>query len=105
MISSSQLGAEEKDSANAIKLMKGPQIHHYWDGGQRVGAVVRHFVPGLEIPAWDLWMAYRPGTIWGNEAPEPDWWEHQLSALSRDLAGRRLDARRFVRKAQGLASQ
>ena len=103
VISSSQLGAKEKDVANAMKLMRGHYARHYWDGDQHVGAAVQHFVQGLDYPAWDFWMLYRPGVTWGNEAPEPDWWEHQLGSLGREFKQRRLDAERFVDKAQELA--
>ncbi len=104
VISSSQSSAKEKHTANAIKLMNGPGVHHYWDGGQRVGSAVQPFVQGLDYPAWDFWMLYRPGVTWEpDQAPEPDWWEHQLGSLHRDFAGRRLDAERFAKKAQELA--
>jgi hypothetical protein len=105
VISSSQLGAKEKNTANSIKLMNGPGVSHYWDGGQRVGATVQAYVEGLEAPAWDFWMIYRPGVTWGSDqAPEPDWWEHQLGTLGRDFAERRLDAQRFAQKARALSS-
>lgn len=104
VISSSQAGAKEKNTANAIKLMSGPGVHHYWDGLLRVGSAVQPFVEGLDYPAWDFWMLYRPGVTWSTEkAPEPDWWEHQLGSLHRDFAGRRLDAQRFAEKARELA--
>ena len=86
-----------------MQLMSGANVRHYWDGGQRVGAAVQHFVEGLDYPAWDLWMAFRPGVVWGDEPPEPDWWEHQLSSLGREFAERRLDAERFVARARELA--
>lgn len=106
VISSSQLGAKEKDTKNAIKLMNGAGVHHYWDGHQYVGAAVQPFVDGLDYPAWDFWMIYRPGVNWTAEgAPEPDWWEHQLGSLRRDFAGRRLDAKRFAQKALELSGQ
>ena len=104
-ISSPQLGAREKDTANAIELMDGPEVRHYWDGERRVGAAVQRFVAGLDYPAWDFWMLFAPGATWGDEAPEPDWWEHQLGSLDRDFAGRRLDAERFAQKAAELAAR
>lgn len=104
VISSNQLGAKEKDIANSIKLMAGPKVKHYWDGDQRVGAAVQHYVEGLEYPAWDFWMLYSPSATWEDgPAPEPDWWEHQLGSLTRDLPGRRLDAQRFAGKALDLS--
>ena len=84
--------------------MRGPHIRHYWDGDQRVGAAVQHFVEGLDSPAWDFWMLYEPGVLWSDTAPEPDWWEHQLSSLDRAFGERRLDAERFVERAQEMAS-
>ncbi len=86
-----------------MQLMHGPHVRHYWDGDRYVGAAVQHFVEGLGYPAWDLWMLYRPGVTWDAEAPEPDWWEHQLSSLGREHKDRRLDAERFVAKAHELA--
>lgn len=105
MVSSSQLGAEEEDTRNAIELMDGPRVRHYWDGAQRVGAAVQARIDGLDDPAWDFWMLYAPGITWPAEgAPEPDWWEHRLQALSRSHADRLLDAGRFASKAEELAS-
>lgn len=105
VISSSQLGAREKDIANSMQLMKGPAVRHYWDDGQRVGAAVQHYVEGLDYPAWDFWMLYKPDVVWGDDAPRPDWWEHQLGSLSREHSERRLDATRFVLKARELSQK
>ncbi len=85
-----------------MKLARGDSVHHYWDGEQRVGAAVQHFVEGLDGPAWDFWMLYKPGATWDDSAPEPDWWEHQLGSLSREYKQRRLDAERFATKAEAL---
>ena len=104
VISSSQLGAKAKDAANSIELMSGPRVQHYWDGEQRVGAAVQHFVEGLDVPAWDFWMLYAPGVTWEKQgAPEPDWWEHQLSGLGPDFANRFLDAERFANQAEKIS--
>lgn len=104
VISSSQVGAKEKDTRNAIELMSGPNVRHYWDGQKRAGAAVQPLIEGLEDPAWDFWMLYAPGATWaGNKAPEPDWWEHNLWALGRSHADRRLNADRFAAKAQELS--
>lgn len=86
-------------------LMEGEKVRHFWDGERRVGASVMSFWEELSSPAWDVWLLYAPGLTWGDEgAPEPSWWEHQLSDLDRTHPDRRLDAERFARKAQELAS-
>lgn len=98
IVSSSQLGAGEEDIRNPMSLMSGDDVHHYWDGERRVGASLRDFV-GVDYPAWDVWLLYEPGVLWEGEAPEPTWWEHQLSDLDRAVPERRLDAERFASRA------
>lgn len=44
-------------------------------------------------------MLFGPAAIWGEHAPRPDWWEHQLGGLPPE---RRLDFDRFAEKALGL---
>ena len=103
VVSSSQLGAQARHVANAIERMDGPRVRHYWDGEQRVGQAVTPLLEGLDIPAWDVWMLYAPGTTWGDGvAPAPDWWEHQLNALWDRRPDRRLEADRFAAKAEEL---
>lgn len=104
VISSSQLGAKEKHVRNAIKLMRGDDVHHYWDGERHIGRAAQEFIEGLNEPAWDLWLLYKPGRTWDADTPEPDWWEHQLGALRRKFPERWLDAERFAGKATKLAA-
>lgn len=100
VISSTQLGAREKDTRNAIKLMSGSRVRHYWDGDQRVGLAIQALIHGMDDPAWDFWMLFAPGVSWPKEeTPMPDWWEHNLWALGVTHPERRLDADRFARKA------
>lgn len=99
VVSSTQLGAEEDDIANVIGLMSGDNVRHYWDGNSGVGAAVQDYI-GIDFPAWDVWLLYEPGITWGDEAPEPTWWEHQLMGL--EVPERRLDAERFASKAAEL---
>ena len=103
VVSSTQLGAKEKDIVNAIQLMDGPRVRHYWDGDRRVGSAVSPLIDGLDIPAWDVWMLYKPGAVWRGDVPAPAWWEHQLSWL-RGHEERFLDAERFAEKAASMAA-
>lgn len=100
LVSSSQLGAQARHVANAIKRMSDPRVRHYWDGEQRVGSAVTPLLAGLDIPAWDVWLLYAPGVTWEKgSAPAPSWWEHKMSALWEKHPDRRLDAKRFAAKA------
>lgn len=105
VVSSSQLGASEDDIANARRLMDGPDVRHYWDGERRLGKAVSARLGGLQDPAWDVWLLYGPGVVWGDAPviPAPDWWEHQLRALMDRHPDRHLDAERFAAKAAELS--
>lgn len=87
--------------------MDGPDVRHYWDGERRLGRQVSRRLGGLEDPAWDVWLLYRPGVLWeeGEDIPAPDWWEHQLRALMESRPERYLDAQRFAAKAVELSTR
>jgi len=37
----------------------------------------------LNVPAWDVYLVYEPGTTWtGETAPAPSFWMHQLGKRS-----------------------
>jgi len=94
------LGAQEKHVPDAILLLEGPRVFHYWDGLGKSGV---HFSDALAtngIYAWDVWMAYGPLAEWVETVPPaPEFWMHQLGPLDRDL---RLDADVFAEKTLAL---
>ncbi len=75
------LGAEEDHVPEAADLVTGGNVTHYWEDTGIIGEL---YETPLEIPdvyAWDVWMAYKPGTQWTGELPpKPDYVMHQLSA-------------------------
>ena len=106
MVSSTQLGAAEKDVENVRGLMNDPRVRHYWDGERRVGTQLQPHFDGLTYAAWDVWLLYGPGVTWeAGAAPEPSWWEHQLSSLRARHRDRWLDAERFASKAVELGER
>lgn len=87
------LDAEEGHAADAVKLMLGPRVSHYWDPGGRTGLL---FQESLQIPlyAWDVWMIFEPGPRWESDIPPPPaFWQHQLGPLPEET---RLDAEEFA---------
>jgi hypothetical protein len=102
---SSQLNAEEKHVTDAAKLLSDKRARHYWDGDQVVGGNYQKLtLPDGEIieiasPAWDVWMLFGRDARWDESAPEPDWWEHQLGPLPKEI---RLEPERFGDKAREL---
>jgi hypothetical protein len=96
---SSQSGAKASHVASAAELMEDERATHYWDPDQNIGAAFQHHIANVGSPAWDVWMLFAPGLVWGEEAPPPPtWWEHQLSAVE-GYANLRRDTARFAQKA------
>jgi len=94
------LGAQEKHVPDAIPLLDGPRVLHYWD---EVGKSGIHFGDSLETDgmyAWDVWLAYGPDDEWMETVPpRPEFWMHQLGPLDPDL---KLDAELFAEKSLAL---
>jgi len=78
----------EKDAIEAAEGMRAclPVDHrtwHFWDHGLIVSQAY-HRVLQLDRRqrrhrvAWDLFLLYRAGAVWGDVPPAPDFWMHQL---------------------------
>ncbi len=91
------LGAKEEHVAQAIPLLDGPNVTHYWEDS---GIIGMHYHDLFEVRAyvWDTWSIYRPGVTWDQTLPPmPDYWEHQLTGAGEVFtADGELDAERFA---------
>lgn len=97
------LGAEERHMEQAIPLLQGPRIIHYWDETGISGELLMEPLQTNGVYAWDVWLAYGPNVEWtGDVPPEPDFWMHQLGPLDREL---RLDAEKFGEMTVALMQQ
>lgn len=103
------LMATAADVPEAMKLMLGPNVSHYWDGDARsafaYGGVLDIYEDakkGDAIFAWDVWLAYAPGQTWDDDSkpPAPTFWRHQLY---KGRAGYELDPPVFGADAMKLA--
>ncbi len=78
----------------ATRLLPDGRTVHFWDVG---GTLAPLFSGILKLPAgcpaWDVYMLYPPGAIWGDEVPVPAYWQHQLGGLT---AAPRLDGQAFA---------
>jgi hypothetical protein len=96
---SSQLGAREKNVADATRLVPDARARHFWDADDLVGTAYEP-VLGLSVVAWDTWMLFPRDAMWPDgPPPSPAWWEHQLGAGPPE---RHLDAGRFALRAAAL---
>lgn len=98
---SSQLGAQERHVAPAMRLIPDSRTVHYWDPDQVLGIA---YQPVFSVPApvWDYWLLYERDTEWkAGGVPEPAWWEYQGRAAGRP-AELILDSERFADKTREL---
>ena len=99
VIWSPQLGASEKNVADASTLIPDHRARHYWDGEMLVGSAYRPLVRSAEA-AWDTWMVFDKTATWhGDSVPRPAWWEHQMSSGPPELM---LNAERWALHAMAL---
>jgi hypothetical protein len=94
------MGAKEHHAADAIPLLNGPRVHHYWEES---GIIGQHYseVMDVDFYVWDFWAIYGSEAVWESTLPPvPDYYEHQLGVTSRNFRGfpkeRVLDAERFA---------
>ncbi len=58
--------------------MANPRIRHFHDGAQLAGKAVAATLGGRNRTAWDIYMIFPPGVLWGESAPRPRTWVHQI---------------------------
>lgn len=54
-------------------------ITHFHDPEKRAGKAIADAMSAPGRVAWDIYMIFRPGILWGEAAPRPDAWVHQLA--------------------------
>lgn len=54
------------------------RVSYYWDPDRAAGKSFKMTL-GLWQTAWDVYLLFKPGALWEDEAPLPDYWMHQLS--------------------------
>ena len=104
------LGAEAKDIAPEAKLLKNPNVHHYWTPSGSFGrelAKAVNLMQGNELVyAWDVWLVYGPEVTWdGDYLPKPRLLMHQLRALQGSTEYPRLDSKAFAREVREQLAQ
>jgi hypothetical protein len=84
-------------------LPPGPRTTHYSDpeafAGKKYGPVLG--VP-YGSPAWDVYLAFGADARWGENAPPPAYWEHQLGGMP---ANNYLDGPRFAEEVRKLLAK
>ena len=101
---------QAKDIGPSAKLLKNPNVRHYWNPTGSFGDALTKSV-GLkndkhDVFAWDVWLIYGPDASWDGELPpRPQLLMHQLWALEGSKEFPRLDREVFAKKARELLAQ
>ena len=81
--------------------MTGTDIKHYWDPVGQSGVNLQAAL-GIDAYAWDVWLIFDENAKWGESAPTPVHWEHQLGGLP---AEKKLDPKRFAAKVMAMVNE
>jgi hypothetical protein len=65
-------------AAEQAPQFRGDRIHQFWDGQDLLGALVATGLDRAGLVAWDIYLGFRSGVVWGEEMPEPAGWVHQM---------------------------
>ena len=55
-----------------------PGIQHFYDPRRLAGRSIARGLGGAGKAAWDIYLLYERGCVWGEEPPMPALWFHQL---------------------------
>jgi hypothetical protein len=64
-------------SVESRSLISDSRARHYWDGERALGHALSPVLGTRMRFAWDVYLAYEPGTKWETPPPEPADWLHQ----------------------------
>ena len=94
------MGAKQHHAVDAIPLLDGPRVNHYWE---ETGIIGQHYSKIMDVEAyvWDFWAIYEPDAAWDEVLPpRPAYYEHQLGVTGQDFRTfsreKVLDAERFA---------
>ena len=68
----------------ALKGFKDNQIKYFYDSQQSSGKLIAEGLPLNAKVAWDIYLFYPKGVIWGDGIPKPSEWMHQMSDTDAD---------------------
>ncbi len=82
------LPSDDRPSAlESRSLIDDPRAMHYWTDSQDLGSLYGRTLrlPSGRDLAWDIYFVFDAGVTWGDEAPVPTEWVHQLGMDDRHL--------------------
>ena len=92
-----------QSARQAPQLVPDPRVTHYWVDGRDVGALFQEPIQLKSEVAWDVYLVYTPGTVWGDSVPVPEYFQHQLSG--RLPKEQRLDGAVLAQKIRAMLTE
>ena len=68
----------EDEARRQAERMVAPGVAHFHDAEKRAGKAIAEAMGAPGRVAWHIYMIFAPGAQWGEEAPRPRLWVHQL---------------------------
>lgn len=68
----------------SARILIDPRVRQFHDPNHRVGnAIAEGLLYEGSGPAWDIYLFYEKGGVWGDGPPRPTAWMHQLGGDRR----------------------
>ena len=71
-------GDTEGAASHAATMFRDARVHQFYDPRRRAGHTIAHGRGWEGHIAWDIYLFYAQDALWGNEAPRPVTYLHQL---------------------------
>src|SRR5437763_1327902 len=62
----------------SARIVRDPRVRHFYDPTKLTGGLVAASLGGEGKAAWDVYLLYEKGSVWGAHPPAPAYWVHQL---------------------------
>ena len=63
----------------SARIIRDPRARHFYDPDHLVGKAIAEGLGGKDKIAWDIYLFYAAGDVWGDSPPPPTDWAHQLT--------------------------
>ena len=74
----------ERAARRSARILTDPRVRQFHDPHHRVGnAIAEGLLYEGGGPAWDIYLFYEKGGVWGDGPPRPTAWMHQLGGDRR----------------------
>ena len=93
------LGEEtEEDAPTGAVFLNDHRSRHYWTGVHTLAEMLQEPIGLEDEPAWDVFLVFAPGAVWGDRPPVPDYYMHHGKPLPEERRLNGVELREQVRR-------